>query len=121
MVDAGDAHRGDGAAFKAADQNPTEGIAEGCGLAPVEGADHEHTRLGTVTGNLMVDPIDLVLQHGLWERKGGRGRSRSDAATLGPAAAVVGQGGDVADQGDLQACHLESADGRLTTGTRTAD
>ena len=48
------------------------------------------------------------------------GPDGSDPAALGPAAAVVGQGGDVADQGDLETGHLQGADGRLTAGTRTA-
>ena len=38
----------------------------------------------------------------------------SDAAALGPAATVMGQGGDVANQGDFEASNLEGADGRLT-------
>src|SRR5215203_1930481 len=45
----------------------------------------------------------------------------SDAAPLGGAAAVVGDGGDVLDALDLQAGGLEGADGRLPAGARALD
>jgi len=34
-------------------------------LATFEGTDEEHTRLGAVISDLVLDAIDLVLQHGL--------------------------------------------------------
>src|SRR6185503_21163472 len=37
---------------------------------------------------------------------------------LGRAAAVVGNGGDVADRGDLETHRLQRADGRLAPGAR---
>ena len=52
--------------FEAADQHAPQGVAEGGGLAPVQGADQEDARLGTVVGDLVLDPIDLVVQHGQW-------------------------------------------------------
>src|SRR5215207_1590689 len=45
----------------------------------------------------------------------------SDAAPLGGAAAVVGDGGDVLDALDLQAGGLEGADGRLPAGAGALD
>src|SRR5215211_1475217 len=45
----------------------------------------------------------------------------SDAAPLGRAAAVVGDGGDVLDALDLQAGRLQGADGRLPAGTGALD
>ena len=69
MVDAGEADGRDRTAFEAADQHPAQGVAQGGGLATVQGADQERARLGTVVGNLMLDPIDLVVQHGLRKRK----------------------------------------------------
>src|SRR5215208_6817951 len=45
----------------------------------------------------------------------------SDAAPLGRAAAIVGDGGDVLDALDLQAGGLEGADGRLPAGAGTLD
>ena len=65
VIDTRNSHGSDGTAFKASNQNTTERIAERGGLPPIQGPNHEHTGLGTVNGNLMVDPIDLVLQHGL--------------------------------------------------------
>ena len=64
MIHAGDPDRGDSTAFKAAHQDAAQSIAQCRGLATFEGADEEHTRLGAVIGNLMLDAIDLVLQHG---------------------------------------------------------
>jgi hypothetical protein len=75
MVDTADAHGSDRAAFEAADQHASQGVAEGGGLTPLQGTDHEDPRLGTVVGNLVLDPIDLVLQHGLWWWGGGKGRA----------------------------------------------
>src|SRR5581483_2783132 len=43
--------------------------------------------------------------------------SLSDPAPLGRAAAVVGDGRDVADQGDLEADGLQSAESALAAGT----
>lgn len=65
MVDPGETHRRDGASFKTTDQHAPQGVAEGGRLAPIQGADQEDARLGTVVGNLVLDPIDLVVQHGL--------------------------------------------------------
>jgi len=48
------------------------------------------------------------------------GTAASDATALGPAAAVVGEWGHGADQGDLQTRHLQGADGSLPTGTGPA-
>jgi len=86
-------------------------------LATFKGTDEEHTRLGAVIRNLMLDAIDLVLQHGLRrdrERKPENG-AISDASALGPAATVVGQRSDVADQGDFQTGNLKCSDGGLTS------
>src|SRR6476620_12624456 len=44
---------------------------------------------------------------------------RSDPAPLGGAAAVVRDGGDVGDRGDLEAGGLERADRLLAAGART--
>ena len=92
MIDSSDANRSHGAAFKAAHQDTAQGIAQGCGLATLEGTDQEDAGLGAILGDLMLDAIDLVLQHGL---KRGRERNRkgemgSDAAALRPAATVMG-------------------------------
>src|SRR5699024_9469530 len=46
---------------------------------------------------------------------------RSNAATLGGAAAVVGNRGDIADHGDLQAGSLQGTDRALTSGTGALD
>src|SRR5258708_23766912 len=45
----------------------------------------------------------------------------SDAAPLGRAATVVGDGRDVGDGGDLEARRLQAADGRLATGAGALD
>ena len=71
MVNAGNANCGDGAAFKAAHQDTAQSIAQGCGLATLEWTDQEDACLGAILGDLMLDAIDLVLQHGLK-----RGRER---------------------------------------------
>ena len=79
VVDVGDAHGGDGAALEPTDQHPPEGGAEGGGLAPVQGPDQEDARLGAIVGNLVLDPVDLVLQHGQGRRRGEGGRGGSVA------------------------------------------
>jgi len=72
VVHAGDAHGGDGAALEGSHQHAAQGVAEGDGLTPLKGADHKDAGLGTVVGDLVFNPIDLVLQHGLkLERRGG--------------------------------------------------
>jgi hypothetical protein len=103
-------------AFEGAQEHATQGIAQGGGLAPVQGADHKDPSLGAIVGYLVFDPVDLVLQHGLGGREGVQARTgrssagregpqgqagwrRSDAPPLGSAAAVVGEGGDIADEG----------------------
>ena len=74
MVDTGYTHGGDGAALKAPHQHPAEGIAKRGGLPAFERANEEDACLGAIIGNLMLDPVDLVLQHGLkrGERAGAR-------------------------------------------------
>ena len=74
MVHAGNAHGCDRGAFKVAHQHTPKGIAQGCGLPPLEGADEKHTGLGAIVGDLMLDTVDLVLQHGL--RRGREGPER---------------------------------------------
>ena len=54
-----------GTAFEAAHQDAPQRIAQCCGLATFEGTDEEHARLGAVISDLVLDAIDVVLQHGL--------------------------------------------------------
>jgi hypothetical protein len=42
----------------------------------------------------------------------------SDATSLGTAATIVGQGSDVANQGDFKAGNLKGTDGGFTARTR---
>jgi hypothetical protein len=65
MVHAGDAHGRDRTAFHPTHEHPTQGIAQGDGLAAIEGPDHKDARLGAVFADLMLDAIDLILMHGL--------------------------------------------------------
>ena len=123
MVDACDTDRSDGAAFQATHQDPAQSIAKCCGLATLQGTDQEHAGLGAVLGYLVLDAVDLVLQHSL-----GRGKERepekaggSDATALGPTATVVGQGSDIPDQGDLKAGNLKGADRGFSAGTGTSN
>jgi hypothetical protein len=48
--------------------------------------------LGAILGDLMLDAIDLVLQHGLkrGKERNRKGEMGSDAAALRPAATVMG-------------------------------
>ena len=77
MVHTCDTDRGHCAALKAAHQDAAQSIAQGCGLATLEGTDKEHAGLGAIIGNLMLDAIDLVLQH---VRMRGRGRLPENGA-----------------------------------------
>jgi hypothetical protein len=77
VVDTGDADRSDGASFKAAHQDTAQGIAQGCGLATLERTDQENACLGAILGDLMLDAIDLVLQHGLKRSRGREPERRS--------------------------------------------
>ena len=116
MVDSGNAYRGDGTAFEAADQDASQGIAKRGGLAAIERADQEGAGLGSVFRDLVLNAIDLVMQHGLKGRKvgespGGQERNDdSDATALGATATVVGKGSHVADQGDFKAGNLQGSD-----------
>ena len=92
-------------------------MSQGCGLAPLKGADEEHTGLGAIVSDLMLDTVDLVLQHGLRRGREGpeRGRVGSDATTLGATTSVVRQGGYITDQGDFQTSNLQSPNRGFTT------
>jgi hypothetical protein len=49
---------------------------------------------------------------------GVRQNQASNATSLGTAAAIVGQGSDVADQGDFKAGNLKGTNGSFTARTR---
>jgi hypothetical protein len=49
---------------------------------------------------------------------GVRQNQASDATSFGTAAAIVWQGGDVADQSDFKAGNLKGTDGSFTARTR---
>merc|ERR1711871_118806 len=95
VIDAGNPDCCDSSAFKVAHQHTPKGISQGCGLASLKGANEKYTGLRAIVSDLMLDTVDLVLQHGLKRGREGpeRGRAGSDAPTLGTAAAVVRQGG----------------------------
>ena len=117
MIDTGNADGGNSTAFQPTHQHAAQRVAQGRGLATLEGADQENAELGAILGHLMLNAINLVLQHGLNRGKGEKpdgNQLGSDAAALGPAATVMGQGGDVANQGDFESSDLESTDGGLT-------
>jgi hypothetical protein len=65
VVHASDAHGGDGAALQGTHQHAAQGITEGRRLATLKGANDEDAGLGTIVSDLVFNPIDLVLQHGL--------------------------------------------------------
>jgi hypothetical protein len=54
-----------GTAFQSTHQHPAQRIAQGGGLASFEGPDQKHAGLGAILGDLMLDAIDLILQHDL--------------------------------------------------------
>ena len=70
VVDASDADSRDGGALKAAHQDAPKGGAKSGGLASIERADDEDTRLGLIVSDLIVDAVNLVLQHGRKSCKG---------------------------------------------------
>ena len=118
VIDACDADCCDRTAFKAAHQHPAQGIAKSGGLAALEGANQKHAGLGAVLVNLMLDAIDLVLQHGLMrnrEQEPKETDAASDATALRPAATVMWQGSDITNQCDLQSGNLKGSDGGFTT------
>jgi hypothetical protein len=65
MVDTRDADGGHRAAFESPHQHATQGVAKCGGLASLKRTDQEHACLGAIFGYLMLDAIDLILQHGL--------------------------------------------------------
>jgi hypothetical protein len=52
---------------------------------------------------------------------GVRQNQASNATSLGTTAAIVGQGGDVSDQGDFKTGNLKGTDGSFTARTRPTD
>jgi hypothetical protein len=64
VVYATNTHGSNCSAFQAAHQFPAQGIAKSCGLAAIEGPDHEYPSLGTVFADLVIDTVNLELQHG---------------------------------------------------------
>ena len=65
MIDASNADGRHGTAFKSSHQDAAQGIAKRGGLASLKRTDQEHAGLGAIFGYLMLDAIDLILQHGL--------------------------------------------------------
>ena len=64
MVHPRDAHGSYRSALKAAHQHSTQGSTQGGGLAAIERTNHEYPNLGTVFADLIVDAVNLKLQHG---------------------------------------------------------
>ena len=89
-----DSDRCDGTAFKSTHQHTAQRIAEGGGLSTLEGPDQEHAALGAIIGHLMLDAVDLILQHGLMRDKErepkGEGGLRRGAAWAGDNRCVEG-------------------------------
>ena len=65
VIDTGDADGGDGTAFEPAHQHATQRVTQCRGLATLERTNQEDARLGAILGHLMLNAINLVLQHGL--------------------------------------------------------
>ena len=69
MVHSSNADSSDGSAFQVAHEHPSKGVAESRCLTTLEGADEKDTGLRAIICDLMLDAVDLVLQHGLRRRE----------------------------------------------------
>ena len=78
---------GDSTAFQPTHQHAAQRVAQGRGLATLEGADQENAGLGSILGYLMLNAINLVLQHdlnrGKWRNRWKSARFRRGGAWAG--------------------------------------
>ena len=79
VIDTGNPDGGDSTAFQPTHQHAAQRVAQGRGLATLEGTDQENAGLGAILGHLMLNAINLVLQHGL---NRGKGRNRTEISSV---------------------------------------
>ena len=81
-------------ALEVAHEHPSEGVPESRCLTTLEGTDEKNTGLRAIIADLMLDTVDLVLQHGLkrreWKWAWTNSLRSSDTPPLRAAAPVMG-------------------------------
>jgi hypothetical protein len=65
VIDTSNADSSDGCSFEVAHEHPSQGITQGRCLTTLQRTDEKNTGLGAIICDLMLDTVDLVLQHGL--------------------------------------------------------
>jgi uncharacterized protein YceK len=69
VINSSNADSGNGCALEVAHEHPSEGVPESRCLTTLEGTDEKNTGLRAIICDLMLDTVDLVLQHGLKRRE----------------------------------------------------
>jgi hypothetical protein len=65
VIYSSNAYSSNGCTFEVAHEHPSKGVAESRCLTTLQGTDEKNTGLGAIICDLMLDTVDLVLQHGL--------------------------------------------------------
>jgi hypothetical protein len=65
VINSGNADSSDSCSLEVAHEHPSERIPESRCLTTLQRTDKKNTGLGAIICDLMLDTVDLVLQHGL--------------------------------------------------------